>query len=528
VDLNGERTGGEPSDGGIAMLFSLVLITLLSTFMLVSLSQITSEVRQTQFARKHEQTLNSAMAGINAGLNQIRASANAVTGAGLVARLPCVAGQAYGQISGTLGAVASASGAEATWSSTVYYLAADPATMTPAQVVAAALPCPLSVVPKFAYIVSAGAQPAYPGSSAALGNRNLRATYTFATSNKTSIGGQIGYNGRCWDVGSAPSVGSAVTFQNCNGGLSQSWYYRPDLTIKWMGNPSANLCLDRTSTGPLSGTNYVMLKTCLGSGVLGTAYDQATAKYVPAGLQYQEFPTQDSWSVANASGGRDDWLCITSYTPGSGIFSAATAGDRLVVAAVADCWANVIGAGRATSSSQVGAGAAAGITNGLPGPTQQIVNLKYANHCFDVMNGWTWLTNPLIHYTCGQSPNYALIPGNKRFGFVPVSGSQGQILTYSWSTPQCFESAGTYLNTVSCVNGRVEQLWTMTGVIAGDYENSYTIRDYRGYCLTADFPTQRFGALGTTSLKTCTGDDDQKWNAPPNATDGRLRGLGES
>lgn len=522
LSARSRRAGvGRGDDSGFAIIFSMALIMLLGTVSLLMLSQLAQETRQTQFARKHGQTLNSAMAGLNGGLSQLRNAVDPTTHSGVPGLLPCTAGARKATVTGTVTADSSQ-----TWTTDIYYLNVNPGQMTMSQVTAAALSCPLTVPPAYAYLVSAGEQAALPGANAALGNRTLHATYAFNVTNASSIGGQVMFGSQCWDVGSAPAIGSRVSFQPClaAGTPSQIWYYRADLTIQWYGDPSANLCIDsrQRATGA---TVNITLQTCLGAGVPGTSYNSVTHSYEPAGLIYQEYSTHYSWLAVKADGDRNDYSCIDSYHAATAQYGLGATGDLLTVAG-AYCGLGTSAAG-ASGSAGVGSGAAAGITNGLPGPTNQLVNLAYFSRCLDV-NGRV-PANGLITFPCHQAPDQTKIEHNQEFVYNLIAGSSVGTITATYPgvyATVCLQSNGVSAVTLpSCVTGRASQKWQMTGYRRGDYATSYEIVDYVGKCLTAANPGT--STIGAISVATCNGSEAQKWNAPPGGAPSVLADVGE-
>jgi Ricin-type beta-trefoil lectin domain len=497
------------SDDGFAMIFALMFILFIGTFSLLLLSQVTSEVSQTQFANKHEQTVNTALAGLNAGLSQLRNAVDPTTGAGVKDYLPC------SPLSGTVNASATQ-----TWQTTIYYLNVDPTDMTLAQVQAVDLPCPLASVPTYAYLLASGRQATLNGHSAAFGDRTLHATYFFTQSNADNVGGQVVYGANCWDVGSTPAPGTRVTFQPClaPGTLSQSWYYRPDLSLFWEGNPALKLCLDYRSFATGASVKYMTLETCLGTGVLGSAYNASTDTYQPAGKMYQEYSSNAAWNNVVAGGDRSG-ACINSYTSSSGSYGNGAVGDQLTMAT--SCG----GAAGALATAAVGSGAAGGFTNGTPGPTSQLVNLAYASRCLDVQGSNP--ANGQISYPCHQAPDTTLVEGNQQYQYAGPAGAAGTIQTFrpGFYSTVCFDSIGGVANLLACVPGKPTQQWIMTGPIVGDYARSYLIKDYNGQCLQAVNPSGLL--VGNTSVVACDGSDSQKWNAPPGGEKSLLRAVGE-
>lgn len=535
--LRERRDSSAKGDDGFALVYAVLIILVVSGLATAILGLVVAQVRPTQLARKRQQTLNSAEAGLQSALGRIRASTGA-SGAGLLSALPqCAKNSKFAVVSGNV------DGTGDSYTSSVYYFSAssNPAGLTPANVVTAPglLYCsPLNSQPGYAYVVSAGVSTAYAGKSVQTGDRTLHAVYQFSTSNTPVFGGRIKEytQNLCWDVGSTPTpaAGTPVTLQTCQAGsfAPQSWVYEPNLTLKWTGNADANLCLQT-----LSGANGqpVLLQSCV--------YPAPTAPYgyASATAQLQEFGFNDSGHFAGAANdGNVNGSCIgtVSTTP--------PAGAPLILQA---CTSSTSDYQAYNPDASAGAGAATGITTGYPGTNGQMVNFQEFGRCIDLTGQQIGAAYD-IDYPCKQTPDGTKVTFNQRFKFTAVSGNLGTLSTNNSSGYYCltangFNADGTSKSTnFQPCNGQATaasvgtgdtlttQQWTFTGALANDYPNSYNVKTvYNGqpYCLsiTGSGPGFPDSTWSSQIMETCNGSNRQKWNAPSVPFKASLTGLTE-
>jgi Tfp pilus assembly protein PilX len=533
-----DRLQGDDPDAGFAMMFTLLLIFIVAALSIAVAGIVYNQVKPTQQQRKTVATVDAAYAGIQVALGQIR-SAN-IAGAGRLTSLRCTgpsaatfvangvaalstAGATFtGTVNTTSGNTASAG--SSSYDVSVAYYTSDPTGQPVLWLQANAMACPLAKVPEFAYLQSHGQ---INGQATTSGDRTEHATYQFSTTNSNVAGGRIFNNARtlCWDVGSNPGVGTAVTWQPCLalGATSQSWNYRQDLTVTWVGaSNTANLCLDyrgyninsAIASSAVRPAVQMTLQKCVNATptITGSSFP-----YQP-NQQTQELATNTGWSGVTAIGERSYGDCVGAANGGS----ENTAGSPLYME-----YGNCTGV---TADSQVGSGGASGVTTGLPGLTKELVNYAFFGQCLDVTG--SAIGNGLILYPCHQAPDPTLVEGNQQFTFTGTPPGSGTITTVRPANPgggvyplSCVISPaapGVNANTGSC-DGSTGQQWTFTGSITGDYADSYNIRDASGRCLTATAAN----AAGPVTLAACTGGTNQKWNAPAATPNSQLANVGE-
>jgi hypothetical protein len=419
-----------------------------------------------------------------------------------------------------------------------------------------AMTCPLSAVPSYAYLQSHGI---IQGQQNTSGDRTQHATYQFTTTSALANGGTISYGLNCWTAPSGAVAGSAVYFQPCvaTGTPTQQWYYRPDLTIQWIGNPNATtqLCLDFSTFSPTTKpTAPVTLQPCLAGGVAGDGFNVSTGYYGPGStnaLAYQEF-------VFFPTGMHDASLVSSpdrySSTPGQGFgsscVSSVTSGTTIGIGAAGESLVMNYGCSggqvTVTTSPQVAPGDAAGATTGLPGPSGQFSNTLY-NNCLQN----NYVPNPsvlsLALGVCGQSANVNLIGKNSVWAYSGTTTTPGTISSVRPASDCNGSPSGCAYNTIclttaslgqapydATCTGAANQVWQLTGTVVGDYAHSYLIEDTAGNCLTGT----PLGAasnyyLSSVLMTACpaagvtVANVAQQWNAPPKTTSSGINGLGE-
>lgn len=583
--------GSDGADAGFALIYA-ALITLVITLMSVAvLSLVVHEAKPTQFARKREQTLNTAEAGLEAGLNRLRSSVKA-DGTGNLSALPCNSGKNAYTFSG------SPDGGSTTYTSTIYYLngAHNPAVQglapgspTLNYVTANAMTCPASRLmtqPSFAFIQSEGA---VGGEAKATGDRTLHATYSFQTINRITSGGRIkeyntsgdpGYD-NCYDVGTnpqaIPTVGTPVTLQPCVavGTPSQSWTYGPNLTIQWTGDNSGSqaLCIQASST------MSPQLQACAGAQTGSPACTSSPPTAPPSQcVNYAYLSTneqQQEWSY-NDDGHLEAAANDGSLNGAPCLQPATTSSSGPTTLVLTGCSGGTYDKQAVNPDPAFGAGGASGTQNGLPRTagypgndncgtssgtcTGQLTNYQETGRCLDV-TGQHVDSTAEIDYPCKQAPNSSLQTWNQIFTYTPITSKSGTLSTalppgaYANGTNSpiyyCLTAEKPWIQVQLC-NGTgsagstgsgdalTTQQWSFTGSIEGDYDDSYNIKstalDPAGQCMTivgkSTTPGQPDGPylgklLSSMALAACDGSDVQKWNAPPFPRPVKLVGVQE-
>ncbi len=532
--------GEQDPESGFAMIFTLLLIFIVAALSIAVAGIVYNESKPTQQQRKTVATVDAAYAGLQVALGQIR-SANS-GGAGVLTGLRCTgataatfvsngtaaqttSGVTYtGTVNTTSGNTASAG--NSAYAVSVSYYATNPTGQNVSWLASNALKCPLAQVPDYAYLQSHGV---VNNQTTVSGDRTEHATYQFSTTNLNVPGGRIknGAGTMCWTVPSSNvGVGSPVTWAPCLaiGSVTQSWLYRQDLTIAWVGGSNTqNLCLDyrgyninSTVISPLTRPATPMtLQTCVNSTptVTGSSYPFQTNQ------QTQEFASNSQWDGVTSVGERSYSDCISPLAAGGDL----VANSQLYMQQEVNCTP-------VNADSQVGSGGASGVTTGLPGLTKELVNYAFFGQCLDV-NG-SRIGSGLILYPCHQAPDPTLVEGNQQFTFTGTPPGSGTITTVRPANPgggvyplSCLIAPAApviYANTGTC-DGTASQQWTFTGPITGDYADSFTIRDATGRCLTGTGAN----ASAYVTLQTCTGSANQKWNAPASTPTSQLGNVGE-
>jgi hypothetical protein len=521
------------------MFLVLFVILVLSAVALSMTALVISQTKPTQFARKNARTVNAAATGLQVAVDQLRA-ANDGAGNGSLLLIPCTGANDAtlnpNGVSGTAdgvnftGAVSNLPGSLTYRVSVAYYLS-DPSGKDLSWLQTNAMSCPLTAVPAYAYLQSTGLGAGVPGLNAASGNRGVHAIYQFKTANTNVQGGRMIEFGTttpqmCLDSGTvSPIAGANMTMQPCQaiGTPQQTWLYRNDLSIKYGGNPTLDLCVQASQT---TGTRAT-LQPCFGTGSGSTYPITSTAQ------AQQEWSFNDSGHFAapqtNGSGGYTgnvSGICIdpagASGSPGSG--TQAATGAFLVVVT---CDGITTGYNAWNPDPAVGAGKAAGNVTGKPGaPTNQLVNYAEFGRCLDV-TGQNYNADHLIDYPCKQAPDASLLTWNQLWTYTDKGGGYGTVTTVTGGVTYCLTApaqtaANNWVTIVSCSTPTNAQLWQATGKINGDYTHSYELvsKSYLdsgglGECLSVDKAIQNPFGSSTIIVEPCDGTLEQKWNAPP-------------
>jgi hypothetical protein len=295
-----------------------------------------------------------------------------------------------------------------------------------------------------------------------------------------------------------------------------SWSYRPDLTIYDTNTGSPGLCLTAPS-GSTFGTGsgqQLTLQTCATDGNATTYPYQSS----PSLQQRQEWSFDDSGKFEGAGNtGNLNGYCISSNpynnpVAGGFLYEQSCSGGGFDT----ETW---------NPDPQVGAGSAGN-------NTQQLVNYSEFGRCLDATDqdpNHTWM----IDYPCKQAPNPSNITWNQRYTYNSTAHT---LTTTTGGTTYCLTAPTTLSQTqrnnlvvLKPCNGTSVQNWTESGD-TGSYATGYTIVSAAGSCLSVVQPGlgdtyhQQWGAI---IAATCDGSLVQKWNAPANFIDTRLKGTAE-
>jgi Tfp pilus assembly protein PilX len=525
---------------GVALMSVMLFMILLAGMSLVLLSVILGQVGPSYLAAKGTKTVYAAQAGLQSALGVVRSASAAPDAAGNVfgdpAKLPCT-------FTGSLDPVKPDVG----YSVTLQYYVEDPTNKIEPWLSANDLTCTtlasgqpggvrnasnVLTSPEYAYIVSRGTGSSAAGRGAAEGNRAVAAVYKFKVRNINVPGGRIYAppSNECMEAqqvsGSAAiGVGSKIKFVTqctADGGArdaKQLWVYASSYQIKLASSTDGvtpGLCITGVPTNPVSDAT---LQTCK------TGNDRYTQLW--------------SWTGAKTWQGQQSNIAAgnsESYLSQSG------SGSNLKVSG---SFVNTF-----IPSPAVGAGNAGK-------ETKQIVNYKEFGRCLDVTGAR--IGDPfMIAYPCKQDPSGTGNPAgtgkldwNHKWWYTETSttASNQQIFVYTSydgsgngvsSTRRCLETptgSSKYPTFKPCTAGladpaKNEQSWTRV-YEAADYGSSYLIKDINGRCLTANSADLYDDASGNKWSKitvgTCTVNENQKWNAPPNdalATFSGFRELG--
>ena len=529
-------------DSGVAMLMALFVIAMLAAISIGVAGITISQAVPLKVDNKAAQVVQASQGGIDAGLAGIRA-ANDGSGTGVNTSLPC-------SVSGKVNTASTLS-----YTTTIYYFnsANNPTTHLSDDTWLAAhdLNCTAgsgitasagnaALVPWYAAIVSAATGPR-AGSNAQYGDRELRTVYNFVISNVNVAGGPLlvfpTASNLCLDgakystdpTGNTVKAGDVLVVKTCDSTKpGQLFSYTPNLTLQ------------------VAATSPVGTMLCVNDG--GTAGAAATAaqltlKVCDTGLPTNAQPNSNDWRQQWSFDGAEQFvgsLADTSNTSGVCLVSVATPVNGSAVS-VASC-AN-ISYNSGTSwypNSKVGAGAAGTALN-------QLVNYQFFGNCLDVTNenvNWSFI----IGYVCKQNPkpanvvstdwNQVWVYNSSTKAYVTTQGSNSYCLQTTNSPPALHDVV-----TVGSCNGGTNQQWRYTGGTAGDghYSTDYEIQPIASpsLCLTLTMPagsafmaahsdeSTNLQQWGYNSVETCSGADNQKWNAPAGVSSATLTGTYE-
>ncbi|WP_305789605.1 ricin-type beta-trefoil lectin domain protein [Symbioplanes lichenis] len=497
-------------EGSMPMAMLVVLVAMSLTAALVPM--VVNQIVGTRTVGARTVALDSAQAGIDAAVGQLRSAVQKVTNpdgtesiTGTVANLPPC--ELTGAVPATslLGLALSTADTQ-----TIKYrvklqyfgLPENATDDTPVE-----LPCPPTDVPQTAVMTATGASvpaddPPTEGSS---GTRTIQATYTFKINNENIDGGAIQLaapttDPLCIDGGAdaSPATNAPANVQLCpEGGTSeQRFVYTSDLNVMLVGSA--------TSLAPTG----MCLQADYSSGAAVTF--QPCAGRTP----------KQQWSLDNNS--RLQATPNGTSLPGTYCLNAKNAG------AVGPLVMGACNTGSNKSvwrmQTSVGAGMASAATH-------QLVNYKQFSRCLDVTNH-----NPgfkyMIVWFCKQAPD-GNVSWNQQWS-LPTSAISlatavpERIRTYGSGNPgYCLRSPGnttSYVTMSACAaTGTLTDAalkWTVYGD-TGNYATSYRIVDSNGLCLTpTDLtvanPDTHTDGTATVKVAACTSSELQKWNAPAN------------
>lgn len=512
---------------GVALMSVMLFMILLAGMSLVLLSIILGQVGPSYLAAKGTKTVYAAQAGLQSALGVVRSAAAAPDASGNVfgdpAKLPCTFAGSLDPAKPDVG-----------YAVTIQYYVEDPTNKVEPWLSANDLTCttlpsgqPGGVrnasnaltSPEYAYIVSRGTGSSAAGRDAAEGNRAVAAVYKFKVRNINVPGGRIYAppSNQCMAAQPNPATGkigpgSKIKFvTSCapDGGVrdeAQLWLYAQSYQIKLASSTDGvtpGLCITGTPNDP---ANDATLETCrIGSD------------------RYSQL-----WSWTGDKTWQGQQSTITSGNAAS--FLAQTgSGSNLIVSAQ---FVNTF-----IPTPAVGAGNAGK-------DTKQIVNYKEFGRCLDVTGAR--IGDPfMIAYPCkqdpsgtGNPPGTGKLDWNHKWWYTETATTapNQQIFVYTSydasgngvsTTRRCLETptgSSKYPTFKPCTanlgdSAKNEQSWTRV-YEAADYGSSYLIKDINGRCLTANSGDLYDDGSGNKWSKitvgTCTVNENQKWNAPPN------------
>ena len=498
------RRGG---DTGFALVTSILLIMVVGALSVAVAGVVLNQTQPTKATRKQVGAINAAQSGFEVALHQMRFATD-VNGNGIPTQLPCsMTDRNVGTVlKGAVGKDATGYGYQVA----VRYYYIDPTNQDLTWLRNNVITCTAgkpSGVPQYAYLEAVG----LGGGASSVGNRDLHTTYQFRTTNLNVAGGRLGENttSLCMDAGTNPQVGSNVTVTACQprANNSQSWAYRKDLTIYVAGSGLPGLCL----SGGTSAVNTLLtLQTCITTS--------ANYPYSPASAQTQKWSFDDNGKFEGAgSTGNLNGNCIAPNT------SSPISGAKLYLVT---CSSGGFDYMTWNPDKQAGAGFAGE-------DTSQLVNYEEFGRCLDVTDqnvSRTWL----ITYPCKQAPQSSLITWNQKWTYKKDSNGYYTLVTYnggSTSSPYCLQgpTTGSGYVTVATCNNSTRQRWTKVGEVPGNYATSYQITNSAGLCLSlaagqGDAYHQLFSSI---YVEACDGSLKQKWNAPADFVDSRLKNTVE-
>jgi hypothetical protein len=487
-------------DSGVAMMSSILLVLIMASLSMVVLALVMAQTRPTEFARKNTRTIFAAEAGVEAALGRIRSAGGAAdfTGAvyGDLSQLPCT----------LQGTVADAAG-ELTYTVEVTYYKDDPAGQSAAWRTSNKMAgCRPTTQPVYAFITAKGFAGTSPRLTGDEGDRGLSTVYQFNTTNTNIAGGRIYTFGDAFCLrADGTTAGSTITY------VEKSLCGTDDDRELWLYDSDYKLKL---SVSTLPGG----VPLCItGPSAEGAAAQET--KLQDCKTDAARWNQLWSWDTgARWKGQKKDLSTYSGYCLYAGTKTLdEISGAKLHVGpscAGDEPW------GSWNPDPAVGAGAASF-------DTIQIVNYLEFGRCFDVTNqtvGWEFM----IVYPCKQDPSGGsqLNWNHKWYYSEPTVGSsvrenqQIYIRQDDKDTgKKCLQApsgAGTFVTLVNC-SATASQQWDRYQN-TGNAATAYTFVDYLGRCIGLSEDKYN-GAWSKIVVTSCSGESDQKWNAPPQKSD---------
>jgi hypothetical protein len=489
-------------DSGVAMMSSILLVLIMASLSMVVLALVMAQTRPTEFARKNTRTIFAAEAGVEAALSQIRSAGGTPDFTGTIygdlTQLPCA----------LQGTVADAAG-DLSYQVQVRYYKDDPAGQSETWLTANKMACKPATQPIYAYITAQGFAETTPRLSADDADRSLSTVYQFNTTNTNIAGGRIYTFGDAFCLrADGLTAGSTITYKaksECGTDDDHElWLYDVDYKLKLAVTTipgSTALCI----TGPV---------TAGGTG------EKVTLQ--PCKTDAARWNQLWSWDTgARWQGQKQD---LTNYS-GSCLYAGTTTNSAVGNAKlhVGSC-ASDQPWGSFNPDPAVGAGAASA-------DTIQIVNYLEFGRCFDVTDQQVGKAFMIV-YPCKQDPSGGarLNWNHKWYYSEPATGSSVRENQQIYvkennadSGKKCLQSpgaSGTYVTLVTCSASAPNQQWDRYKD-TGNAATSYTFVDYLGRCvgLSEDKYNDAWSKIVVTS---CSGEADQKWNAPAQKSDAQI------
>ena len=487
-------------DTGIAMMSSILLVLIMATLSMVVLALVMAQTRPTEFARKNTRTIFAAEAGIEAALGQIRTAAGVPDFTGTIygdlAQLPCT----------MTGTVADATG-QLRYDVQVRYFKDNPAGQTETWLNANKMACKPATQPAYAYVSSKGSAETTARLTSTDAARSLSSVYQFNTTNTNIAGGRIYTfgDGFCLHADGLTAGSTVSYYEKSTCGVDDDrelWLYDSDYKLKLAVSTLPGekaLCI----TGPpntTSGAVQALLQECKTDA---TRWNQLW-----------------SWQTgARWVGQTSDLKNYSGYCLYAGDATESLTGKKLHAGKT--CTDNKSW-GSFNPDPAVGAGAASI-------DTIQIVNYLEFGRCFDVTDEQVGATF-MIAYPCKQDPSGgSQMPWNHKWYYSEPPTGQTVLMNTSISvvksgTTYCLQSpglGGTYPTlTSSCNASATSQQWDRYKD-TGSTATSYTFVDYAGRCIGLD-RDKLASSWSKIVVTSCTGEPDQKWNAPAQRADASI------